>query len=50
MTETLFLQNATKTYKIEVDGYMEDGECGKYAIINEIRVDGTKMEVPYLIK
>ncbi|WP_462351793.1 hypothetical protein [Capnocytophaga leadbetteri] len=49
-TETLYLQNATKTYKIEVDGYMEDGECGKYAVINEIRVDGTKIEVPYLVK
>ena len=49
-TETLYLQNATKTHKIEVDGYMEDGECGKYAVINEIRVDGTKIEVPYLIK
>ena len=48
--ETLYLQNATKTYKIEVNGYMKDTECGKYAVTNEIRVDGTKIEVPYLAK
>ena len=49
-TETLYLQNATKTYKIEVNGYMKSGECGEYAVTNEIRVDGTKIEVPYLAK
>jgi len=49
-TETLYLQNATKTYKIEVNGSMQNGECGKYAVTNEIRVDGTKIEVPYLAK
>ena len=49
-TETLYLQNATKTYKIEVNGYMENNKCGEYAVTNEIRVDGTKIEVPYLAK
>ncbi|GJH41272.1 hypothetical protein RCZ04_18220 [Capnocytophaga sp. HP1101] len=49
-TETLYLQNATKTYKIEVNGYMESRKCGEYAVTNEIRVDGTKIEVPYLAK
>ena len=49
-TETLYLQNATRTYKIEVNGYMKDTECGKYVVTNEIRVDGTKIEVPYLAK
>ena len=49
-TETLYLQNATKTYKIEVNGSMKSGECGEYAVTNEIRVDGTKIEVPYLAK
>lgn len=49
-TETLYLQNASKTYKIEVNGYMKSGECGEYAVTNEIRVDGTKIEVPYLAK
>ena len=49
-TETLYLQNASKTYKIEVNGYMKSGECGEYAVTNEICVDGTKIEVPYLAK
>ena len=49
-TETLYLQNATKTYKIEVNGYMKSGECGEYAVTNEIRVDGVKVENHYLAK
>ena len=49
-TETLYLQNASKTYKIEVNGSMKSGECGEYAVTNKIRVDGTKIEVPYLAK
>ena len=49
-TETLYLQNATKTYKIEVNGYMENDKCGEYAVTNEIRVDGVKVENHYLAK
>ena len=50
-TEILYLQNATKTYKIEVNGYMKDTNgCGVVAVTNEIYVDGTKIEVPYLAK
>ena len=49
-TETLYLQNATKIYKIEVDGYMKKTECGSVAVANKIRVNGTKIEVPYLVK
>ena len=49
-TETLYLQNASKTYKIEVNGYMEDDKCGEYAVTNEIRVDGVKVENHYLTK
>ena len=49
-TETRYLQNASKTYKIEVNGSMKSGECGEYAVTNKIRVDGTKIEVPYLAK
>ena len=49
-TETLYLQNASKTYKIEVNGYMEDDKCGEYAVTNEIRVDGVKVENHYLAK
>ena len=49
-TETLYLQNASKTYKIEVNGYMKETECGDVAVINEIRVNGEKIEVPYLAK
>ena len=49
-TETLYLQNASKTYKIEVNGYMKSGECGEYAVTNEIRVDGVKVENHYLAK
>ena len=49
-TETLYLQNASKTYKIEVNGYMEDDKCGEYAVTNEIRVDGVKIENHYLAK
>ena len=29
---------------------MKDTDCGKYVVTNEIRVDGTKIEVPYLAK
>ena len=49
-TETLYLQNASKTYKIEVNGYMKETECGDVAVINEIRVNGEKIEAPYLAK
>lgn len=49
-TETLYLQNAQKTYKIEINGEMRKGECGSYAHINEIRVDGVKIEECYLAK
>ena len=49
-TETLYLQNASKTYKVEVNGSMQNGECGKYAVTNEIRVDGVKVEDHYLAK
>ena len=49
-TETLYLQNATKTYKIEVNGSMENDKCGEYAVTNEIRVDGVKVENHYLAK
>ena len=49
-TGKIDLQNATKTYKIEVNGYMKDTECGEYAVTNEIRVDGVKVENHYLAK
>lgn len=50
-TETFYLQNTSKTYKIEVNGYMKDTNgCGVVAVTNEIYVDGTKIEVPYLAK
>lgn len=49
-TETLYLQNATKTYKLEVNGYMKDTKCGRVSITNEIRVDGVKVENHYLAK
>ena len=49
-TETLYLQNASKTYKIEVNGYMKNDKCGEYAVTNEIRVDGVKVEYHYLAK
>ena len=49
-TETLYLQNATKTYKIEVNGYMKDTDCGLVPITNEIYVDGVKVENHYLAK
>ena len=49
-TETLYLQNATKTYKIEVNGYMKDTDCGLVPITNEIYVDGGKVENHYLAK
>ena len=49
-TETLYLQNATKTYKLEVNGYMKDTKCGRVSITNEIRVDGVKVENHYLTK
>ena len=39
-----------KTYKIEVNGYMENDKCGEYAVTNEIRVDGVKVENHYLAK
>ncbi|AVM55219.1 hypothetical protein [Capnocytophaga sp. oral taxon 864] len=48
--ETLYLQNATKTYKIEVNGYMKDTDCGLVPITNEIYVDGVKVENHYLAK
>ena len=43
-------KNATKTYKLEVNGYMENDKCGEYAVTNEIRVDGVKVENHYLAK
>ena len=49
-TETLYLQNATTTYKIEVNGYMKDTDCGLVPITNEIYVDGVKVENHYLAK
>ena len=49
-TETLYLQNASKTYKIEVNGYMKETECGDVAVINEMHINGEKIEVPYLAK
>ena len=49
-TETLYLQNATKTNKIEVNGYMKDTDCGLVPITNEIYVDGVKVENHYLAK
>ncbi|GIM53022.1 hypothetical protein ACI76O_10370 [Capnocytophaga cynodegmi] len=49
-TETLYLQNPVKTYKIEVNGYMQSKGCGPVAHTNEIRVDGVKIEDNYLAK
>lgn len=49
-TETLYLQNPVKTYKIEVNGYMQSKGCGPVAYTNEIRVDGVKIEEYYLAK
>ncbi|MDO5105794.1 hypothetical protein [Capnocytophaga sp.] len=49
-TETLYLQNSAKTYKIEVNGYMQNKGCGFVAYTNEIRVDGIKIEENYLAK
>ena len=49
-TETLYLQNASNTYKVEINGYMKSDECGEYAVTNEIRVDGVKVENHYLAK
>ncbi|CEN37076.1 hypothetical protein [Capnocytophaga cynodegmi] len=49
-TETLYLQNPVKTYKIEVNGYMQSEGCGPVAHTNEIRVDGVKIEGNYLAK
>ena len=49
-TETLYLQNPVKTYKIEVNGYMQSKGCGPVAHTNEIRVNGVKIEGNYLAK
>ena len=49
-TETLYLQNATRTYKIEVDGYTKETGCGLANIINEMRVDDKKIETRFLAK
>ena len=49
-TETLYLQNPVKTYKIEVNGYMQSKGCGPVAHTNEIRVNGVKIEGNCLAK
>lgn len=50
-TETIYLQNATKTYKIEVEGAMVSHKgCCPVAELKEIRIDGQKIEDYFWVK
>ncbi|GIJ92835.1 hypothetical protein CAPN002_00530 [Capnocytophaga stomatis] len=49
--ETLYLKNASKTYKIEVEGEMVSRNgCCPVAELREIKVDGVKIENYFLVK
>lgn len=49
--ETIYLKNATKTYKIEIEGAMlSSKECGPYAYLKEIRIDGQKIDGYFWVK
>ncbi|ATA89652.1 hypothetical protein [Capnocytophaga stomatis] len=49
--ETLYLKNASKTYKIEVEGEMVSRNgCCPVAELKEIKVDGVKIENYFLVK
>lgn len=50
-TETLYLKNALKTYKVEVEGAMiSNNGCCPVAKLKEIRIDGVKIEDYFLAK
>lgn len=50
-TETIYLQNATKTYKIEVNGNMVSRNgCCPVGELKEIKIDGLKIEGNYWVK
>ncbi|GJH41206.1 hypothetical protein RCZ04_17560 [Capnocytophaga sp. HP1101] len=50
-TETLYLQNASKTHKIELKGAMEShNHCCPTANLKEMSIDGVKVENYFLAK
>ncbi|MFJ1261337.1 hypothetical protein ACILDS_01390 [Capnocytophaga canis] len=49
--EILYLKNASRTYKIEVEGAMVSRNgCCPVAKVKEVRVDGVKIENDFLVK